>query len=114
MLFFSGWGFLIIPLCALLSAISGGVLSAVIEPAAGHYSNNVGPLLGGLIGAGLCWLWGKKINKPREDRVYVNKKTGEETVVKNHHTLMFIPVQYYAIAVLGLFAVIGYNGVPDI
>jgi outer membrane lipoprotein SlyB len=114
MFVFSGWGFVIVPLCFLLGAGLGGAIDGAIESGTGQPSKVIGLLLGGIIGSAICWFWGNKINNADDDQVLVDKRTGREVVLKSRHTLMFIPVQYYAFLLLLAFAVMALGGgFPD-
>lgn len=113
MFIFSGWGVLIVPLCLVLGGGLGGLIDGLIERSTGNPSNMIGLLIGGIAGSALCWVWGNKLNAPDDDQVLIDKRTGEEIVLKNRHTFMFIPVQYFAFALLALFALMAFGGIPD-
>lgn len=60
-------------------------------------------LFGGAIAAGLTWWSGRKLNDP--ERPVDN---GEEVAPSRRHTLLFIPIQYYAILVFAFFVLFAY------
>jgi len=97
MIIWQGLGFLgaLIPIgCYVLSAL-------VIRAAAGpdYLALHSWPgALGTLIGAGLVWLLGEKMNGV--GRTLVDPQTGQTVVLKKRHTLFFIPLQMFAIALM--------------
>ena len=72
MIIFGGWGILFIPLCGLAGAIFAGILNDMVFSQAANASVMfTSPMYGlnmtvaGLLAAGLCWFWGRKLNKPK-------------------------------------------------
>lgn len=94
MIIWQGLGFLgpIIPIvCYVLLAM---LVRAVAGPA--YLTTHSWPgALGTLIGAGLVWLLGERLDKSA--RTLVDPQTGEVVQLKKRHTLFWIPLRYIAI-----------------
>jgi hypothetical protein len=103
MIFFRGWGGLVVPIASLLFAVVVGVF---LEGSHNQQMTTAAPFVGGIAGGILCWLWGRKLNDPSKDRLAVDAKTGEQIRIEHRHKLMFVPVQYWAFAlvVVAIFA----------
>lgn len=64
------------------------------------------PLVASLaVAAAFSWFMGRKWNE-QEGRLYIDKATGREVMMKPNHSLFWIKMQYWGIifAVLGLLA----------
>ncbi len=96
MIIWRGWGVLAAPL-ALVGAFLGGLLHKMGLPF------RLAALLGFLLGAGLIWWVGTRLNDPAKARMMVDAKTGESVLLRSRHDLFWIPLQWWAIPV-GLFA----------
>ncbi|MDR1371311.1 MAG: hypothetical protein LBJ72_14500 [Dysgonamonadaceae bacterium] len=59
-----------------------------------------------------CWYFGNKWNN-KEQRVLIDEQTGKKFILKNNHSLFWIPVQYWGIicAILGII-VLFQNSIP--
>lgn len=55
-----------------------------------------------LIAGSLCFSLGQALNK-KKSKIYIDKETGEEIVVKKRHTFFFISIEYWAI----IFPILG-------
>ena len=53
----------------------------------------------------LLWKVGRLINDPALDQELIHPETGETVLLRQRHTLFWIPVQWYAVAV-GVLAVL--------
>lgn len=95
MIIWQGFGFLgaLIPIgCYVLSAF---LVRAVAG--ADYLTVHSWPgAFGTLVGAGLVWLIGEKLNGP--GRSLLDPQTGQTVVLRKRHTLFFIPLQMLAIA----------------
>jgi len=107
MIFFSGWGILFVPAMAIV-----GFVVAVVVGATTGLDENVGFTVGGIVAAGLCWWLGTKLNDPSGDRVLVDKNSGKEVRIKSRHSLMFLPVQYWAFIIFAVFLVLAFGPPP--
>ncbi|MBK1809937.1 hypothetical protein JHL18_04685 [Clostridium sp. YIM B02505] len=56
-----------------------------------------------VITALFCYFVGKKLNN-NKGKVYIDKKTGEEVLIKTTHSLFFIKMEYWGF----IFLVIGF------
>ena len=96
-LIWRGWGFLII----IAALFAMGTLGALLFHLLGLYTEHILylPIIMIIAGA-VIWYFGNRINKG-EDRTYIDQETNEEIIIstKNHHTLFFIPIQYWGIIV---------------
>ncbi len=98
-----GWGILVV-LYALVALVVGTVIR-----------NAVGGGIRAGVTIGLCevvagvavWFTGMRLNRDG-DKLLVDPKTGKEVRVRRHHTLFWIPMQYWApvLAIVGVIAVI--------
>ncbi len=64
-----------------------------------------------VIGSVFCWLVGRSLQK-RAARVVIDKQTGKEFIYRTSHTLMLIPIHWYAIIGLAAALYVGIHGVP--
>jgi hypothetical protein len=78
-IFYSGWGFL-----ALLFGAVGLFLPIVALDSNPSIDSGAVLATGALAAAILCWVIGKKLNHP-------------DGAVRNRHSLMFVPLQWYAV-----------------
>src|ERR1700731_3667574 len=99
MIFFSGWGVLLLP---AFFAVGVAVMFG-LQPVVGDANRAIAAAAGGLAAATACWWGGTKLNGPSKDRIVANQKTGKTLTVRSRHTLMFVPIQYYAVAFLAFF-----------
>ena len=105
MIFFSGWEFLLLP---AFFAVGTAVMLA-LQPLVGEPNKAIAAVAGGLAAAIACWWGGTKLNEPSRDRVVVEQKTGKTLKLRSRHTLMFIPIQYYAVAFLAFFGLLAIS-----
>jgi hypothetical protein len=86
-----GWGIVVVGI-GLLAALAAGALGEAMNV------DNAGTtaLLGAsLIPAGiLTWFVGKRMNRGG-DRTLLDPATGEQVVLRNRHSLFFIPVEWW-------------------
>jgi len=54
------------------------------------------------ISAVFVYLLGVEFNHEKHNRIVIDKKTEEEIVLKENHTLFFIPFQYWSIVIFAL------------
>lgn len=97
MLIWKGYGFLAF-LVFLVSFL-------VVELAVGetfYRTHRWVDFFGFVISALFCYFVGKKLNN-NKGKVYIDKKTGEEVLIKKTHSLFFIKMEYWGI----IFLVIG-------
>src|SRR5579871_5091733 len=77
MLFFRGWGFLLIPAFFVVGVIVAALISLLGEP-----YRLIGGAVGGIVGGALLWWVGSRLNDPSKDQVLVDARTGKKVVVK--------------------------------
>ena len=108
---FSGWGIVLVPLFGIIGIAiptglriltwgSGKIDSHTLQPWIGIYS-----IMGGIAAGALCWIVGRKLNVKR---TLIDQATGQAFVFGRRHSLMFIPVEYYAFVYPVLFACLGF------
>ena len=103
-IFWRGKGFLA-PLFGILGFIILLVLTHFIpDNTQSKLITRICVFVSGAIAAGLCWRIGSKLNDPKQNRVVIDKQTGQEITLKRQHTFMFIPMQYYAFLWAAIFA----------
>jgi cytoskeletal protein RodZ len=96
MIFFSRWGFLLLPIFAVIGLFVGAVSNRLV----GSDHGDITIIVAGLVAAGLTWKVGSVLNDPAKDRAVIDAKTGAHVKLKRRHSLMFIPIQYYALLFL--------------
>lgn len=98
MIIWQGWGIVVVAI-AFVAALAAG---AIAEATGGDTTTLIGLFL---IPAGaITWFLGKRMNRNAE-RTLVDPSTGEPVVIRNHHTLFFVRVEWWGpiMAVLGIF-----------
>ncbi len=93
LLVWKGWGFLPI-IIAIVSAILGGFTQSPI---------GVGVAL--LIGAAVTWFAGKKLNS-YPAQILVDQRTNQTVELKKTHSMFWIPMQYYALPMIIIAAIL--------
>ncbi len=112
MIIWQGFGFLgaLIPIgCYVLAAL---LVQAVTG--ADYLASHSWPgALGTLVGAGLVWLLGERLDDPGQS--LVDTKTGQTVVLKKRHTLFFVHLKVVAIALaviaIGMFIFAGNSSI---
>ena len=103
-----GWGIL----TPILALVIWFLPLALIEGVLGHatYSHYDRPLsfFFALLAAGAIWVVGKTLNGV-PGRTLIDPRTGGQVILRKHHDLFYIPMQWWAIptvllGVLSLFA----------
>jgi len=67
----------------------------------GHFSSNQTMGLAFILGAPIVWFLGKKLNS-KEPRELVDPKTNERILIKERHTIFWMPMEFFAVIVCGL------------
>jgi hypothetical protein len=94
MIVWSGRGFLsIVVLFATL------FLCVAILP---KENDDIGFVITAFVTGIFSWVYGKKWNTQNE-RIVIDEKTGERLLIKNNHTLFWIPMQYWGV----IFSILG-------
>lgn len=105
MVIWTGWGILVPIIAFVCLLLTQAVTDAVVgEP--GYYSeHDVPKTIALLVAAAAVWFLGRYFNgKP--GRRLVDKDTGEEFVVEPRHSLFWIKMEYWAVAlVVAAFAI---------
>ena len=106
MLIWSGFGFLV-PVVAFLTLLVTEFSVEKITKNKNYYQENSWCILLGLVIAGaICFLISKYFDSKRVNKVYIDKETGDEIILKNKHTFIFVDIKYWPI-VLPLLGLIG-------
>ena len=97
MIIWSGLGFLVVLIPLVISIFTIGYLG----------NSNLVFYLGFVVSAVLIWMIGRKMNN-KPGREVVDKKTGEEIILKQNHSLFWIKMEYWGIliGILGIFLVL--------
>lgn len=107
MIIWKGLGFLVAVITFLLSLVMEVVTESITNNEM-YYQENSLPLAIAILLSGIInGVLGKRLNKQKA-RTLIDKETGEEVILKNDHSLFFIPMEYWGIilcvgAVLILF-----------
>jgi hypothetical protein len=103
MIFWKGYGILTLVIAIVVGGISSVVFSKVGS------TEEMGAGVGAIISAIIIWFIGNKFNSAKNERIFIDKQTGREVIVKPNHSLFFIKMQYWAfiIGIIGLITVIG-------
>jgi hypothetical protein len=107
MIVWTGLGLILPLICLLILSLFGHVGGLVGFPAPYKW------LLGGIFASALLWYCGAKVNDPSKDRTVVDAKTGEKLTLKKRHTLFFMPVQWWSLAVMAMALSIAFDPKPD-
>lgn len=96
-LVWKGWGVLVMILPVLFGIIIELTLNAIrVEESVFEY----GLVYGFSLSAIVCFLLGRKLNDPSNDKELVDPKTGETHMLKIRHTFFWIPMQWWSIAMV--------------
>jgi hypothetical protein len=99
MIIWNGAGIMVLIVAVIFWAIGLAV--------GGDKHGMLGGGIGLLISSVALWYLGRNMNNPINDRVLIDPKTGQQVVVAERHSLMFIPVEWWSIIVaLGAFVLI--------
>lgn len=97
MLIWRGYGFLTI--------ILAGISFVLVELVVGkefYNTHNWVHMVGYIIAGVLCYFVGKELNK-NKDKIYVDKESGKEVMVRNSHSFIFIKMEYWGF----IFPIVG-------
>ncbi|WP_434352591.1 hypothetical protein VH441_05055 [Psychrobacter sp. HD31] len=101
MIIWNGWGFLV----AVITFGCSFLLEWFSEKMMGsetYYQENSAPLAIALLLAGLIsGFLGNWLNT-RKAKVFIDKETGQEVIMKDKHSLFFIPMEHWGIILAGL------------
>jgi hypothetical protein len=67
----------------------------------GHFSSNQTMGLAFIIGTPIVWFLGKKLNS-KNPRELIDPKTNERVLIKEAHTIFWMPMEYFAVILCGL------------
>ena len=95
MIIWKGYGFLV-----LLITIAIGAVISLIFIGLGS-TEDWGAAVGAIISGGVIWVVGNKLNSEEKNRIFIDKQTGQEILVKPEHSLFFLKMQYWAFIVSG-------------
>jgi hypothetical protein len=103
MIIWKGYGFLVLIIALAIGALFSFVFSAI------GFGEDLGAAVGALISSIVIWFVGLKFNTPQQTRTFIDKKTGQEVVMRPDHSFFFIKMQYWAFIVgsIGLIMLIG-------
>ncbi len=91
MIYWSKYGFLVIVLF---------VLAIIIDNIVTELTGQTGNAVGFYLSAIICWFLGRRLNDSSCCKLLVDPETGEQVVLKNYSTFMFIKMQWWALAFL--------------
>jgi hypothetical protein len=103
MIIWSGFG-LVVPGIAIVCFFVTQLVMTILFQDGRYYTQHGWPkLLAFWIAALLVGLVGRSLSR-KESKVYIEKATGKEVVIKPSHAFFFIPVLYWApiLAILGI------------
>jgi len=96
MIFWKGYGFL-----ALVIAVAIGAITAFTFSKLGS-TEDLGAAVGAIISGVVIWIVGSRLNSITKERTVVDKKTGNEIILKPNNSLLFIKMQYWGFIVGGI------------
>lgn len=100
-LIWSGKGFLI-PIIVFLSSLLAELISEAITKDDNYYQSNLIPLGVSLIISGLfLWILSGRLKKSKP-KIFIEKETGKEFVVKKDNNFFFIPFEYWPSILIGI------------
>ena len=100
MIIWKGYGFLV-----LVIAIAIGAIVSLLFANIGS-TEDIRAGVGALISGGVIWVVGSRLNASSKKRVFIDKQTGREVLVKPDHSLFFLKMQYWAFIVAGIGVII--------
>lgn len=104
MIIWSGWGFLV-AIILFVNSLIGELLCRAITGNSEYYQQNSWPLTVVLILTGvICWFLGKYLNRTN-DKIYIDKQTGEEVRLSKKNRLFFIKMEYWG-PILGIIGLV--------
>ena len=105
MIFWSGQGYLVAAIVFGASLI----MNMIVDGIYGQGAYSAQPWwfpIALLIAAPLIWFLGAALQK-NEDRIVIDKETGEElTINRSSHALFFVPMQYWAFIAVAVAALL--------
>ncbi len=106
MIIWKGWGFLVVVIVFSTSLVAEFISESITNDE-NYYQENSFPLSLALLTAGIINdLLGKWLNT-RKTKVFIEKDTGKEIVIKNTHSLFFITMEYWGV-ILAVSSVLVY------
>jgi hypothetical protein len=66
------------------------------------YKEDTGAAIGAIIAGVAIWFVGKKLNAPDNNKVILDKLTGQQIPYKQTHSMFYIPMQYWAFIISGI------------
>jgi len=88
MIFWTGWGILVLPIGAL-----GGLGGTSLASALGSSDNpNLGTVLGLVAAGAVIWLLGRRLNTAQPG---FHPQTGQPVLYANRHRLWLLPMQWW-------------------
>ncbi len=96
MIIWKGYGFLV-----LVISIAIGAIVSLIFANIGS-TEDIGAGVGALISGGVIWIVGNKLNASSKNKIFIDKQTGQEILVKPDHSMFFIKMQYWAFIIGGI------------
>ena len=94
-----GYGILAIGIPIFISIILNLIINCILGDNYYENSNWTAPLAL-LISAVFVYLLGVEFNHNKHNKIVIDKETKEELILKENHTLFFIPFQYWSIIIL--------------
>lgn len=95
MVIWSGWGFLV-AVITFTNSLIGELLCRHITGNNEYYQQHSWPFTVVFILSGvISWFLGKYLNKPQNDKIYIDKETREEVRLSKKNTFFFIKMEYW-------------------
>lgn len=106
MIIWRGWGILSIVILFVSAIATEFISEAIVGNDQFYNTNSMMMPLAFAIGGILNYVISEKFFKSTE-KVVIDKETGEEAILRNSHTLFFIPMKYWSFIFIAL-GVIGF------
>lgn len=98
MLVWSGLGFLVIAIVAANAVVAQLITDTVTGDENFYAEHSLPSILSLYLSCLIIYFLGKWLNT-RKAKVYIDKQSGEEVVLKNNHTFFFIRMEYWGMII---------------
>jgi len=99
MVVWTGYGLLTVLIAFVLGAVGEGVVQPALRGVAAGFPSGTGLAIGLVVAAVVNWLVGTLLNR-HPGREPIDPRTGQPVVLRQRHTLLFIPMQFWSVVLL--------------
>jgi hypothetical protein len=107
MIVWQGWGFFIVFVLAIASGITN-VAFEIVTGSEEAFKSQLGSAVMMLVAAILNYGFSRRLQSKSQDRVMIDKETGQEIILRSSHSLLFIPVKWWTPIFVVISALLAY------